>query len=456
MIGGDLIKKVLAIDMGATSIRGIIGYRKNDQIEQELVFRLKHKPIQRDNRLYWDWDSIISSIKHCIIENHDKIDSIAIDTWGVDFGILSNEEMKSPISYRDENHTKGMVSILEKVDREILYRETGNQIMPINTLFQLETYRLMDSEGYENIDKILMVPDFINYLLTGKMYGEKTICSTTQMFDMHRLDWNYDLMEKLGIDKSMFPPMIDNFTVIGSTRDSLIEELRSFDIPVISIASHDTASAIYAAGAYEDPETLFLSSGTWLLFGCVTDSPIVTDESYRLNMTNEIGCNNKNILLKNITGLFLIEQLKSDLEKINNRTYTYDEITSIVEDTESGLAKVDVDSSELAKINDNFIEVLEQDLLENNQQIYENKEVYFRIIYESLALKLQETQHEIETILDKKFKKIEIFGGGAQSKIFIDILHDILKMEIVVGEIEAASAGNVKAQLQALENVSYQ
>lgn len=439
--------------MGATSIRGVIGYCQDGKIQQDLVFRLKHQPIHRDNRLYWDWDSIITSIKNCILEYHDQVDSIAIDTWGVDFAILTEEGIKSPISYRDEHHVEGMEHLLKTMGRKNLYMKTGNQIMDINTLFQLETYRLLDPEGYEKIDKIVMVPDFINYLLTGKIYGEKTICSTTQMFDLHKLDWNYELIEELGLDRSIFPPMIDHFTVIGSTKDSLIEELKETDLPVISIPSHDTASAIYASGAYEDPDTLFLSSGTWLLLGCVTDGPMITEETYDLNMTNEIGCRDKNLFLKNITGLFLVEQLKANLEKINQRSYSYDEITEIVEQTEPNLARINVDSAALAKFNDDYIKVLEEDLLQNNQRTFEKKEVYFRIIYESLAYKLKEVKDQMETILGKNFKKLEIFGGGAQSKIFLKLLEEILEMEIVVGDVEATSAGNIKAQLKALENV---
>lgn len=442
--------KVLAFDMGATSIRGVIGTLENETITLKEVMRFNHKILEKDGRKYWDWDNLIKQIEKTVLDNHKEIDSIAVDTWGVDYGIINEDGnlLESPTSYRDEGCMEGFESIKEKISLRELFFETGNQIMPINTLFQLESKRLTSPDLIKNADKLLMIPDLVNYFLTGRMYGEKTICSTSQMFDLEKGDWNYELVDKLGFEKKILAKIIDNKTVVGNLKNSKIKSLNKFDIDVISVASHDTASAVYVTESYTDKDTLFLSSGTWSLMGACVDKVVINEDTYGYNLTNETGYNSKNMLFKNITGLYLIEKLIDSLEKKYGKRFTYEEINKIVEDTAIKKAYIDVEEEVFALESDDFINDLDEYLEKTNQSPIDDKKDYFRIIYESLVRYYKTVLKQVEECSNRKFKRIHIIGGGSQSELLCQMIADELSLDVIAGPKEATALGNVMSQLE--------
>lgn len=445
------MKKSLAIDMGATSIRAILGYIDNGQLITEEVMRFNHEIKDINGRKQWDFDAMISKIENTILKYKDEISTIGVDTWGVDFGLIDKNGLLvyNPTSYRDESCEIGFKSIKEKIDFNKLFENTGNQIMSINTLFQLETVKLMNKAYYEKAEKLLMTPDFINYLLTGKKYGERTICSTSQMFDLEKGEWNKNLVENLGLNKDLLPEIINNKIVIGSTRNSLIDSLRDLDIEVISVASHDTASAVYVTESYNDEDCLFLSSGTWSLIGCCNQKPILTDQAYNYSLTNETGYDNKNMFFKNVTGLYLIEKLRDSLVKEDKSKFSFDEITKLVEKSSiSDECIIDVDYDVFTKESDNFIEDLDKYFKEKHNLAIENKKDYFKIIYQSIVANYKEVVKNIESCLGKKFTRIHVMGGGSQSKVLCQMIADKLNIKVIAGPKEATAIGNILAQLE--------
>lgn len=442
--------KVLAFDMGATSIRGIIGSIQNEEIVMKEVMRFSHKILEDNERKFWDWNTILKKIEQTILEYHKEIDSIAVDTWGVDYGLIDEDGnlLESPTSYRDEGCIEGFESIKEKISLRELFFETGNQIMPINTLFQLEAKRLYSPDLIKNADKLLMTPDLVNYFLTGQMYGEKTICSTSQMFDLKKGDWNYELFERLGFNRKILPKIVNNRTVIGNLKNSKIESLKKFDIDVISVASHDTASAVYITESYTDDKTLFLSSGTWSLMGACVDEVVINDDTYKYNLTNETGYNSKNMLFKNITGLYLIEKLIDSLEVRLNKRYSYKEISEIVDRTRKQKAYIDVEKEVFALETEDFIKDLDDYLEETDQEVIEDKTDYFRIIYESLVDYYKKVYEQVKETSHREFEIIHIIGGGSQSELLCQMVADKLGLEVIAGPKEATALGNIISQFE--------
>lgn len=444
------MNKALAIDMGATSIRGILGYIENDKLVTEEVMRFNHNILDKDGRKQWDLKAMLQKIEEAILENKDEIKTIGVDTWGVDFGLLEStgKLVYNPTSYRDESCEIGYDSINEKIDFRKLFKETGNQIMSINTLFQLEALKIKNKAYYDRGEDLLMTPDLINYFLTGEKYGERTICSTSQMFDLNKGDWNKDLVKSLGLNPDLLPEVIENKLVVGSTKNSLIESLRDLDLKVVSVASHDTASAVYVTEAYEDEECLFLSSGTWSLIGACNEKPVLTDEALAYDLTNETGYDNKNMFFRNVTGLYLIEKLRDELVDKEGNKLSFDEITEIVKKSKvSDNLIIDVDYDVFTKESDDFVKDLDI-YLENKGEKVEDKKDYFKVIYQSIVENYKQVVDNIEKCLGKEFKKIHAMGGGSQSEILCQMIADKLGIELLAGPKEATAIGNLLAQLE--------
>ena len=263
------------------------------------------------------------------------------------------------------------------------------------------------------------------------------------------LFWNKNLVENLGLNKDLLPEIINNKIVIGSTRNSLIDSLRDLDIEVISVASHDTASAVYVTESYNDEDCLFLSSGTWSLIGCCNKKPILTDQAYNYSLTNETGYDNKNMFFKNVTGLYLIEKLRDSLVKEDKSKFSFDEITKLVEKSFiSDECIIDVDYDVFTKESDNFIEDLDKYFKEKHNLAIENKKDYFKIIYQSIVANYKEVVKNIESCLGKKFTRIHVMGGGSQSKVLCQMIADKLNIKVIAGPKEATAIGNILAQLE--------
>jgi len=449
------MNKVLAFDMGATSIRGIVGYIEGEKLITEEVMRMSHSIKNKNGRLYWDFDTILNKIADTIIENKD-VSCIGIDTWGVDFGVLdkNGELIDTPFSYRDEKYSIGREAAKEKMSELEIFKNSGNQIMTINTVFQLLTLKKLNPDIYEKADKMLMMPDLIFYMLTGKKIGEETIWSTTGLYDMGQRKVSDTVFEKLELKKSLVPEIVKATEAVGSTRDSKIEALRSLDIDVIPVCTHDTASALLMTDSFLDEDSMFLSCGTWSLIGSAVDKCIINDKAYENNLTNELGFNSKPMFFKNITGLYLLEKYKSQLEKKLDRKISFDEISDYVKCLDKNLPLIDMDAEVFARESIDVKTEIDKFIENNGDKIPQDDFDYFAIIYESMVDKYIEVKSDIEKILNKSFKKIHIIGGGAKSSVLTSMIADRMGVEVKAGPYESSALGNILLSLLHLKEVS--
>lgn len=443
----------LAFDFGATSIRAILGAVENGRFVTTEVMRMSHQRVTEDGRSRWEWDKIVNKVVETIKAHAHEISSIAVNTWGVDFGVVGEDGklLVNPISYRDARHNEGFEYAQETLSQEQIFMATGNQIMSINSLFQLLVLKKDSAQGcptYNKINKLLMLPDLLNYLLTGQQRAELTIASTSQLLDLRTKKFAEPILQAYGIKESIFAPIVYPTEVVGSIKDSLIPELRELnkDIKVIACASHDTASAVLLTEAYTDRDTAFLSCGTWSLIGGLTDEPVISKEAFARNLTNETGFAGSNMFFKNITGLYILEMLKNQLEAKRGAKIPFDEITAYVENCPVDQF-VDVGAEVFAQ-NEFDVKEAINSLLGTK---FENDFDYFKVIYLSLSKKYHATLQDIETILQKKFKKLHMIGGGTQSKFLCQLVSNVTGLEVIAGPMEATAYGNLLAQKIALK-----
>ena len=443
----------LAFDFGATSIRAILGAVENGRFVTTEVMRMSHQRVTEDGRSRWEWDKIVNKVVETIKAHAHEISSIAVNTWGVDFGVVGEDGklLVNPISYRDARHNEGFEYAQETLSQEQIFMATGNQIMSINSLFQLLVLKKDSAQGcttYNKINKLLMLPDLLNYLLTGQQRAELTIASTSQLLDLRTKKFAEPILQAYGIKESIFAPIVYPTEVVGSIKDSLIPELRELnkDIKVIACASHDTASAVLLTEAYTDRDTAFLSCGTWSLIGGLTGEPVISKEAFARDLTNETGFAGSNMFFKNITGLYILEMLKNQLEAKRGAKIPFDEITAYVENCPVDQF-VDVGAEVFAQ-NEFDVKEAINSLLGTK---FENDFDYFKVIYLSLAKKYHATLQDIETILQKKFKKLHMIGGGTQSKFLCQLVSNVTGLEVIAGPMEATAYGNLLAQKIALK-----
>lgn len=448
------MNKVLAFDMGATSIRGIVGYIADGKLITEEVMRMSHSIKNKDGRLYWDFDAILDKIVNTIIENKD-VSCIGIDTWGVDFGMIDKdgELIDTPFSYRDEKYSIGREEAKSKISELEIFKNSGNQIMTINTVFQLLTLKKLNPDIYEKADKLLMMPDLIFYMLTGKKVGEETIWSTTGLYDMGKKKVSDTIFEKLELKKSLVPEIVKATEVVGNTKDSRIEVLKSLNIDVIPVCTHDTASALLMTDSFLDEDSMFLSCGTWSLIGSAVDKCIITDEAYENNLTNELGFDSKPMFFKNITGLYLLEKYKSQLEKKLGRKISFDEISAYVNGLDKKLPTIDMDAEVFARESIDVKTEIDKFVENNGGNIPEDDFDYFAVIYESMVNKYIEVKTDIEKILHKNFKRIHIIGGGAKSSVLTSMIANKMGVALKAGPYESSALGNILLSLLHMKEV---
>lgn len=440
----------LAFDFGATSIRAILGAVENGRFVTHEVMRMAHERVMEDGRSRWEWDKIVNKVVETIKAHAHEIDSIAVNTWGVDFGLVGKDGklLTNPISYRDGRHQEGYEYAQKKLSLEDIFMATGNQIMSINSLFQLLVLKKDEEEGknkgcLSDAAKLLMLPDLLNYLLTGQMRSELTISSTSQLLDLRTKKFAPSILQAYGLKEDLFAPIVYPNEIIGSTKGSLIQELRDLeqDIKVIACASHDTASAVLLTEAYTNSDTAFLSCGTWSLIGGLTDEPVISKEAFAKDLTNETGFGGSNMFFKNITGLYIIEMLKKQLEQKQGRDISFSEITAYVEKCPID-SIVDVGASVFAQ---NEFDVKEAiDGLLNTH--FDHDFDYFKVVYLSLAHKYHSTLQDIAAIRGKQFTKLHMIGGGTQSSFLCQLVANVTNLEVIAGPMEATAYGNLLAQ----------
>ena len=427
------MRTVLAFDFGASSGRAIKGVFDGKSIKYSEIHRFENIPKIVDGHVCHDVDMILNEIKTAI-KKAGEVDSIAFDTWGVDYALLDKDGnvIHEPYHYRDSRTANALDIAFAKMPAEAIFAETGNQIMNINTLFQL----LCDKD-LNNADKLLFMPDLFAYLLTGEKVCEITIASTSQMFDMIKGEWSKKVLDTFGIKKELFPALKKSATINGYYNG----------VPVISVAGHDTQCAVVAMPT-QTKNVAFLSCGTWSLMGCEVDTPIITKESTECDLSNEMGANGKINFLKNISGLWLIQQLRQDLKK-NGMSLSYDELEGMARASEQFRCFIDPDASDFSAHGD-LIDKIKAYCKKTNQPVPLTIGQIVRCIYESLVMKYRLALEQISACAQKSFEVLHLMGGGSKDGFLCELASESIGIPVIAGPVEATALGNIILQLIAL------
>ena len=438
------MKKVLAFDMGATSIRGIVGYIENAKFCTKEVMRMSHKIQKIDGRLYWDWEGIAKKIEETVLENPD-VSTIGIESWGVDFGLIDQEGklLQAPYSYRYEKFSVGREEAKALMEEFELFQNSGNQIMTINTVYQLLSLKKLNPEIYEKADKLLMIPDLLFYLLTGEKIGEESIWSTTGLYDLTNKTVSEHLFSKLQLRQNLVPKIVRAGEWKGNTKNAKLEKLRDLSIDVIPVCGHDTASALLMIDRNEEDTSLFLSCGTWSLIGAPVERAIVHREAYEKNLTNELSYQSETLFFKNITGLYLLEKYKAELEEKLERKISFSEISEFVKQDRENKAIIDMDAEIFGREGIQVKQEIDSFIAAHGGIVPKEDFAYFTVIYESMVEKYREVKEDIEKILGRKFTKIHMIGGGARSEVLAEKIAQKLQVKVKAGPYESSALGNI-------------
>ena len=442
------VSKFLAFDLGAESGRAIVGILEGEKILLEEIHRFPTEQIETKNSNYWDVPFLFREIKKAlsiaVFKGHKDIESIGIDTWGVDFGMLGTDGklLELPHTYRD-NRTDGIPEkLFEIISPSEIYAITGIQIMKINSIFQLYSMKLNNESALKKCDKILFMPDLFNYMLTGEKKSEYTIASTSQLLNGTDKLYDEKIFSALEISPSITAPLIPPGTVVGKLSKEISKETGLRMIDVVAVGSHDTASAVAAIPAVGN-DWAYISSGTWSLAGIESDKPLI-DDRLKYEFTNEGGVNDKITFLKNLTGMWLLRETKKNWER-DGENIGYDKITELAANAESSVSFIDTDDSTF--INPvNMIEAIDNYCIKTAQKIPSSKEEYVRCILDSLALKYKKVLADIEKISEKKINKIHIVGGGSKNELLNQLTADAAGRPASAGPAEAAALGNILMQ----------
>ena len=442
----------LAFDLGATSGRSILATLTDGKLELKELTRFPNSILPLNGKLYWNIFGLYESLKEGLkaaAAQKVKIDAIGIDTWGVDFVYVGKDGsfLGCPRAYRDP-YTDGMPEEFFKlVSRKEVYDITGIQIMNFNSLYQLFAAKRENGSAIEAADKILFMPDALSYMLTGKMVCEYTIASTSQILNPRTKKFDEKLLQTAGISSSLMPEIINPGVVIGHLTDELAQESGLDKIPVVAVAGHDTGSAIAAIPA-ENERFAYLSSGTWSLMGIEVIDPIISDTSFEMNFTNEGGVDGTTRFLKNITGMWLLEQCRKEWEK-EGVTYNYPTIVELASASDGFKSLVDPDDPTFANPI-SMVKAITDYCKASNQPVPQSHAQFIRCIFDSLALKYRNVLSKLQNVAPFQIEKLHIIGGGAQNKLLNQFTANAIGIPVLAGPSEATAIGNVMMQAKAL------
>lgn len=444
-------KSVLAFDFGASSGRAMRCTYDGERISMEEVHRFSNDPVTVQGTMYWDVLRLYHEIKQGLIKSKEYggAESLAVDTWGVDFCLIGEDGrmLENPVHYRDAR-TAGMLERSEKyLDPDKLYAVTGNQMMEINTLYQLLSLKENRPELLQRADAVLLMPDLFHYLLSGKMCAELSIASTTQLMDARTKQWSPQVLEYFGLNPALFRPIVPTGTVIGSVSADLREELGLPEMQVIAAAGHDTQCALAAVPAQER-DFVFLSCGTWSLFGTELDAPLIDEDSRRLDITNECGFAGRTSFLKNIIGLWLIQESRRQWMR-ENKTYSFGQLEEMAAQCQPFACFIDPDDPVFTPSGDIPGRIREY-CRRTGQHVPQSEGEITRCINESLAFKYRHALEEISACTGKKYPALYMIGGGTKSEQLCAFTASACGFPVVAGPAEATVLGNAAIQLYAL------
>ncbi len=439
--------KYIAADFGAGSGRVIVGTVRSHSTELEEVHRFPNRQIRLGGVVYWDFLSLFEELKTGLRKafcKYDDIVSIGVDTWGVDFGLIDKQGhlVSNPVCYRDLRTIGMLEKAFRVIPKERFYALTGNQFMEINTAFQLYSMVLANDSALQVADKLLFTPDLFNYFLTGRTLNEFSIASTSQLFNLDKSDWADEIFEKLNLPRRLMQKIVPAGSVIGELSDEIVAEVGGKGVKVIAVGAHDTASAVASIEASGD-NWAFISSGTWSLMGIKIAAPILTEEAMECDFTNEGAVDGQVRFLRNITGLWLLQNLMKEWE-VSGIQRTYAELLEEAEQSDFA-SVVNVDD---ACFNNpaNMGCAIQTYCVEHGLQEPQTQGEFVRCVVLSLAHKYAEVKQLLEKCAGRKIDTIYIVGGGSRNRLLNRLTEQLTGAKVVCGDAEATAVGNIKVQ----------
>ncbi len=442
----------LAFDFGASSGRLIMSKFEDGKIEIEELHRFSNDPVRVGKDFYWDTFRLLHEMKQGLkkaVKKQVRFESIGIDTWGVDYGLLDQNDnlIGNPVNYRDER----TIGVQQKMNRVLplseLYQTTGIQFCDFNTIFQL----LMDKETrpvvYENAKRLLFMPDLLGYFLTGEKYNEYTIASTGQILDARTRQINTEILEKAGLRSDLFGELVQPGTVVGILRPELVEEIGGLEgVKLVAVGSHDTASAVVAT-PFADQDAAFLSCGTWSLLGMELDEPITNEAAFAANITNEGGADGKIRFLKNINGLWIMQNLRKNWCQFEEEV-GFPDIIHAAKTAKSKNFTINPNDPRFTAPYNMMKEIIAY-CEESGQGTPDGLGELAMAIYNGLTDEYKTVVEELEEVTGKTIPCINMVGGGIQDKLLCQLTADKTGRKVIAGPVEGSVLGNLLMQLKA-------
>lgn len=446
----------LAFDFGASSGRAIVSKFDGEKITLEEVHRFPNEPVRAGKYFFWDFLRLFHELKVGLKKagaKYNNIDGIGIDTWGVDYGLLdeNDELLSNPINYRDSRTEKSLSEIEKTVPYKDIYDVTGIQYMAFNTLYQLYADKTMRPEMLERAKTLLFMPDLFSFFLTGEKHCEYTIASTAQMIDARSKKWADDILSKVGVPTNILQEIIEPGTVYGRLKKEVQEELEVGEIPVIAVGGHDTASAVAGTPLEKDINCAYLSCGTWSLLGLEIDAPIINEGTLKYNFTNEGGVEGKIRFLKNINGLWLLQQLRRSWSEKHGEV-SFPDIIREAKAAENKHFVIDP-NDEVFMAPYNMADAIQSYCKAKGQGTPEGLGEIAMAAYNGLTTEYKKVVEILEELSGKEIEAINMVGGGIQDQFLCQMTANITGKKVIAGPIEASVLGNVIMQLMANGNI---
>lgn len=447
-------KNYLAVDLGAESGRVMLGRLGERGLTLEEVHRFPNGPVKQDGALHWDFEALMEAILTGLgkgLAQAPEVASIGVDTWGVDYGLVDKEGrlLENPYHYRDPR-TQGVIKrALETVPKERIYELTGIQFMPINTLYQLLETKWNRPELLERAAQLVFMPNLVMQRLTGVISAEYTIASTSQMMDMRTGQWSRELLEAFGLPAAILPEPMAPGQTVGPLTEAVRERLGCGPVPVVTVGTHDTASAVAGVPAGHGRPWSYLSSGTWSLPGVETREPVIQHES--MDLTNEGGIEGTIRLLQNVTGLWLLQECRRQWAE-EGKGYEYSELAQMAEGAEPFQVVINTSDDVFLTPGDMPGKIARQ-LEAHGERMPEGHGGLTRAILENLALRYEQTLARIETATGQTAEVVHIVGGGIKNRLLNQLTANATGKQVITGPVEATVTGNVLVQAMATGQV---
>jgi rhamnulokinase len=444
-------KICLAVDLGAGSGRVMAGIWDGGRLVLDEMHRFGNDAVRKADGWHWDVENLFSQVKKGIarvVEKHGgAVVSAGVDTWGVDYGLLdaNGKLVAAPFQYRDPRTNGMQEKAFKRMPRDEIYRRTGIQFMYFNTLYQL-----LAEKSFKRAARLLFMPDLMHYFLSGVCVNETSIAGTSQLLDPQNRDWERHIIRAMGLPEEIFGAMVDAGTVLGALSREVAAETGAKALRVIAPAAHDTASAVVGVPAGE-PEPVFLSSGTWSLMGRELSRPVISEDSFQAAFSNEFGAFGTTRFLKNIAGMWLLQECKRAWEAAG-KTISYDALERDAEQSPSFAVLIDPDAAEF-QAPANMPETIAAYCCRTGQAAPESPGAFTRAIFESLALKYRLVKESLARVTGRPVRKVHIVGGGCQNRLLNQFAADAMNCAVVCGPVEATSLGNIIMQLSALGEI---